>query len=50
MVKVRGVFREGSKVQPWEAFLQVFVIFGRPWGSRKAPFPAKKQFLESLKK
>ena len=49
-VKVRGVFREGSKVRPWEAFLQIFVIFGYPWGSRKVPFPAKNEFFEGLKK
>ena len=28
MVKVRGVFREGSKVRPREALFQIFVILG----------------------
>ena len=40
-VKFGGVFREGSKVRPWEALFQIFVIFGCPWGSRLAPFSAK---------
>ena len=40
-VKFRGVLREGSKVRSWEALLQIFVLFGRPWRSRLAPFSAK---------
>ena len=27
-IKFRCVFREGSKVRPWEALFQIFVIFG----------------------
>ena len=40
-IEFRDVFREGSKVRPWEALLQIFVIFGCPWGPRRAPFSAK---------
>ncbi len=40
-VEFRGVFRAGSKVRPWEALLQIFAIFGCPWGSRRAPFSDK---------
>ena len=43
-INFRGVFREGSKVRPWEALLQIFVIFGCPWGSRRAPFSAEHIF------
>ena len=41
-VKFRAVLREGSKVRPWEALLQIFVLFGCPWRSRLGQFSAKK--------
>ena len=46
ILKFRGVFREASKVRPWEALLQIFVIFWCPWGSRMAPFSAKNAVFE----
>ena len=42
MVKFRDVFLKGLKVCPWEALLEIFVIFGCRWGSGMAPFSAKK--------
>ena len=45
MVKFRGVFRRGSKVRSWGALLEIFVIFGCPWGSRLVSFSAKKSIL-----
>ena len=49
MVKFRGVFREGSKVLPWEAlFFQIFVIFGYPGDPEGLNFLLKMHFLEAL--
>ena len=48
-VTFRGVFREGSKVLPWEAlFFQIFVIFGYPGDPEGLNFLLKMHFLEAL--
>ena len=44
-IEFRGVFREGSKVRPWEALLQIFVIFGGPGDPEGLHFRLKMQFF-----
>ena len=48
ILKFRGVFREASKVRPWEALLQIFVIFGCPGDPEGFRFLLKLQFFKGL--
>ena len=45
MLKFRDGLLKGKKVCPWEALLEIFVIFEVPLGSGGAPFLLKKAYV-----
>ena len=41
IAKFRDDFRKGVQVRPYETRLEILVVLGCPWGSRRGQFQAK---------